>query len=140
MGVTSGFKLLLSLILLIGKFRALVPSGASTGQHEAVELRDKNDKLYGGKGVLNAVKNVQEIIGPALIEKKFDPKTQLKEIDAFMRELDGTPNKAHLGANAILGVSMACARAGAVAAVSYRTIMYTFVRESHTRPPGHPTV
>lgn len=60
-----------------------------------------------------AVKNVQDVIGPALIEKGFDVRTQLKEIDQFMRKLDGTPNKARLGANAILGVSMACARAGA---------------------------
>lgn len=95
-----------------------MPSGASTGQHEAVELRDKSEPAFGGKGVKTAVKNVQEVIGPALIEKKFDPQTQLKEIDGFMRELDGTPNKSHLGANAILGVSMACARAGAAAAVS----------------------
>ncbi|KAF2251781.1 enolase [Trematosphaeria pertusa] len=98
-----------------GIFRALVPSGASTGQHEAVELRDKDASVYGGKGVLKAVQNVREIIGPALIEKKFNPQTQLKEIDQFMRDLDGTPNKARLGANAILGVSMACARAGAAA-------------------------
>jgi enolase len=60
---------------------------------------------------------VQEVIGPALIAKKFDVKTQQKEIDQFMRDLDGTPNKAKLGANAILGVSMASARAGAAAAV-----------------------
>ncbi|KEZ44023.1 Enolase [Scedosporium apiospermum] len=96
-----------------GWFRSLVPSGASTGLHEAVELRDKIKSVYGGKGVETAVKNVQDVIGPALIEKGFDVRTQLKEIDQFMRKLDGTPNKARLGANAILGVSMACARAGA---------------------------
>jgi enolase len=62
--------------------------------------------------VLSAVKNVQQIIGPALIVKRFDPKTQLMEIDQCMRDMDGTPNKSRLGANAILGVSMACARAG----------------------------
>lgn len=101
-----------------GIFRALVPSGASTGSHEAVELRDTDKPAYGGKGVLGAVSNVQNIIGPALIEKGYNPKTQQKEIDAFMCELDGTPNKSKLGANAILGVSMACARAGAAAAVS----------------------
>lgn len=100
-----------------GRFRALVPSGASTGTHEAIELRDGNAAVYGGKGVGKAVSNVKDIIGPALIEKKFDPRTQLKEIDQFMTQLDGTPNKARLGANAILGVSMACARAGAAEAV-----------------------
>jgi enolase len=102
---------------LPGIFRALVPSGASTGQHEAVELRDKVASTYEGKGVTKAVHNVQDVIGPALLKKNFDPQTQLREIDQFMRDLDGTPNKAHLGANAILGVSMACARAGAAAAV-----------------------
>lgn len=100
-----------------GIFRALVPSGASTGKHEAVELRDKVQSVYGGNSVEKAVHNVQHIIGPALIQQKFNPRTQLKEIDKFMRDLDGTSNKAHLGANAILGVSMACARAGAAAAV-----------------------
>ncbi|KAK3331183.1 putative enolase [Apodospora peruviana] len=99
-----------------GVFRAMVPSGASTGSHEAVELRDKDKPAYGGKGVLGAVDNVRSIIGPALIEKGFNPQNQQKEIDAFMCELDGTPNKSRLGANAILGVSMACSRAGAAAA------------------------
>jgi enolase len=69
------------------------------------------------------VRNVVEIIGPALVEKKLDPKTQLKEIDDLMRSLDGTPNKSKLGANAILGVSMACARAGAAALVSSYYLM-----------------
>ena len=100
-----------------GTFRALVPSGASTGQHEAVELRDKDDKVYSGRGVQPAIRNVHEIIGPALIQKHLDPRTDLKQIDQFLQDLDGTPNKARLGANAILGVSMACARAGAAAAV-----------------------
>lgn len=100
-----------------GTFRALVPSGASTGEHEAVELRDKDSSKFGGKGVTKAVHNVQHVLGPALIAQGFDPMTQLKEIDAFMRKKDGTENKANLGANAILGVSMACARAGAAAAV-----------------------
>jgi len=90
--------------------RAAVPSGASTGEHEAVELRDGDKSRYGGKGVLHAVKNIEETIAPAL--KGMDPKDQLT-IDSRMIELDGTPNKAHLGANAILAVSMACARAGA---------------------------
>ena len=90
--------------------RAIVPSGASTGEHEAVELRDGDKKRYLGKGVLNAVNNVNEIIAPELIG--FDVTSQV-EIDQFMIELDGTKNKSKLGANAILGVSMAVARAAA---------------------------
>ncbi|KAK3951123.1 Enolase, C-terminal TIM barrel domain-containing protein [Pseudoneurospora amorphoporcata] len=108
-----------------GTFRALVPSGTSTGVHEAVELRDNDQRKYGGKGVLTAVNNVNEIIGPALIKEGYDPHRDLKQIDGFMRELDGTPNKAKLGANAILGVSMACARAGAAAA---NIPLYEFLR------------
>lgn len=100
-----------------GSFRSIVPSGASTGKHEAVELRDNNERMYNGKGVTQAIQNIDTIIGPALIDQKFDVKTQLKEIDHFMTQLDGTPNKSRLGANAILAVSMACARAGAAAAV-----------------------
>ncbi len=88
--------------------RAAVPSGASTGEHEAVELRDEDPERYGGKGVLTAVQNVNDIIGPELLG--FDAHDQ-KEIDAMMIELDGTENKGRLGANAILGVSLACARA-----------------------------
>lgn len=88
--------------------RASVPSGASTGEHEAVELRDGDKKRYMGKGVLNAVKNVNEEI--ALRIKDIDPYDQAK-LDRFMIELDGTENKARLGANAILGVSMAAAKA-----------------------------
>ncbi|MGB7914034.1 MAG: phosphopyruvate hydratase, partial [Rhodomicrobium sp.] len=87
-----------------------VPSGASTGEHEAVELRDGDKARYGGKGVRKAVANVNEVIAPKLIG--MDPHRQA-EIDRLMLELDGTPNKAKLGANAILGVSMACARAAA---------------------------
>ena len=90
--------------------RAAVPSGASTGQHEAVELRDKG-KRYLGKGVTKAVSNVNEIIAPALYE--LDAVNQI-EIDKLMIELDGTPNKSKLGANAILGVSLACAKAVAL--------------------------
>ncbi len=90
--------------------RAAVPSGASTGQHEALELRDKDKKRYGGKGVLNAVKNVEQVIAPRLCGE--DALNQV-EIDLAMLELDGTPNKSQLGANAILGVSMAVARAAA---------------------------
>lgn len=109
----------------------MVPSGASTGKHEAVELRDKNRPSYGGKGVTQAVWNIEHVIAPALIDKKLDPKTQLKEIDAFMRELDGTPTKSRLGANAILGVSMACARAGAAAAVDASIFQRLFLARSH---------
>lgn len=92
---------------------ASVPFGASTGENEAVELRDGDKKRYGGKGVLKAVANINEIIAPALIGK--DPRQQA-EIDRLMIEMDGTPNKAKLGANAILGVSMAVARAAAASA------------------------
>ncbi|MDX6611342.1 MAG: enolase [Blastocatellia bacterium] len=90
--------------------RAAVPSGASTGEHEAVELRDGNKKRYGGKGVLKAVRNVNEIIASAL--KGMDALDQI-EIDRVLIELDGTPNKSKLGANALLAVSMATARAAA---------------------------
>jgi enolase len=90
--------------------RALVPSGASTGEHEAVELRDGDKNRYLGKGVLKAVENVNEILAPELVGS--DVLDQLG-IDRHMIELDGTPNKGKLGANAILGVSMAVARAAA---------------------------
>jgi enolase len=93
-----------------GYGKAAVPSGASTGEHEAVELRDQDPKRYGGKGVLKAVANVNGPIAHALIGK--DPFNQ-KEIDHQMIALDGTPNKSHLGANAILGVSLAVAKAAA---------------------------
>lgn len=90
--------------------RAMVPSGASTGAHEAVELRDEDAERYMGKGVLTAVDNVNEIIAPEIIG--MDATGQI-DIDAIMLELDGTPNKSKLGANAILGVSMAVTRAAA---------------------------
>jgi enolase len=90
--------------------RAAVPSGASTGEHEAVELRDGDAQRYLGKGVQQAVQNVEETIGPALAG--HDVTDQLG-IDAAMIELDGTPNKSNLGANAILAVSLACARGAA---------------------------
>lgn len=90
--------------------RALVPSGASTGEYEAVELRDGDKDRYLGKGVLTAVNNVNEIIAPELLG--FDV-TEQNAIDQLLIELDGTENKGKLGANAILGVSMACARAAA---------------------------
>src|SRR5438128_10822123 len=90
--------------------RAAVPSGASTGEHEAVELRDGDQKRFPGKGVLEAVKNVNEVIGPRL--EGMSAEEQIG-VDYAMLELDGTPNKSHLGANAILSVSMAAARAAA---------------------------
>ncbi len=92
--------------------RAAVPSGASTGKREALELRDKRAKAYGGKGVGRAVKNVATQIAPAV--QGMDAADQAT-LDYFMMELDGTPNKSKLGANAILGVSMAAARAAAAA-------------------------
>ncbi len=92
--------------------KAIVPSGASTGEYEAIELRDGDKKRYMGKGVLNAVENVNQIIAPAIIENEFSVTEQVA-IDKFMIELDGTENKAKLGANAILGVSLAVAHAAA---------------------------
>src|SRR6202012_5976011 len=92
------------------KGRAAVPSGASTGEHEAVELRDGDKDHYLGKGVLNAVENVESILAPELAG--MDASNQ-RLIDATMISLDGTENKGQLGANAILAVSMACARAAA---------------------------
>src|SRR5438270_7028857 len=90
--------------------RAAVPSGASTGEHEAVELRDGDKKRYGGKGVLKAVRNVNEIIAPAIEE--MDALDQA-EIDQALIDLDGTATKSKLGANALLAVSLATARAAA---------------------------
>ena len=101
--------------------RAAVPSGASTGKREALELRDKRSKRYGGKGVLQAVKNVVTEIGPALIGMNA---ADQRVVDEFMIELDGTPNKSRLGANAILGVSMAAARA---AADAYDMPLYRYI-------------
>lgn len=98
-------------ILEDGSFgRAAVPSGASTGEHEAVELRDGDSSRYGGKGTLNAVANVNEIIADALIGLNSDEQTQ---IDDLMIELDGSENKSKLGANAMLSVSLAVAKATA---------------------------
>ncbi|SIQ61451.1 phosphopyruvate hydratase [Halanaerobium kushneri] len=100
--------------------RAAVPSGASTGEYEAVELRDGGDR-YLGKGVLDAIENVNEIIAPELIG--YDVREQI-DIDNLMRELDGTDNKGKLGANAILGVSMAVAKAAAEAT---GTFLYNYI-------------
>ena len=90
--------------------RAIVPSGASTGEREALELRDGDKKRYGGKGVLTAVENVNEVIAPEIIGMLVDDQVG---IDKKLIELDGTPFKKRLGANATLGVSLACARAAA---------------------------
>lgn len=95
-----------------GLFRAAVPSGASTGIHEALELRDGDKSKYMGKGVSKAVNNVNQVIAPQLIGKNFDV-TDQTNIDEFMIQLDGTENKGNLGANAILGVSLAVCKAGA---------------------------
>ena len=107
------------------KARAFVPSGASTGIHEALELRDDDKKRYNGKGVLRAVSNVNKKIAPKLKGKNV---TQQKKIDQMMLDLDGTPNKAKLGANAILAVSLACARAGARAK---KKPLYRYIRETY---------
>jgi enolase len=104
---------------------ACVPSGASTGIREAVELRDSDAKRYGGKGVLKAVGNVNKIIAPKL--KNKSPHAQ-KEIDELMRKLDGTETKSKLGANAILGVSMAVCRA---AALDSGLPLYAYIRKLH---------
>ena len=101
--------------------RAAVPSGASTGKREALELRDKRRKRYGGKGVSKAVKNVKEIIAPALLGADASDQAGL---DRRLIELDGTPNKSKLGANAILGVSLAAARA---AAQAFQMPLYRYI-------------
>ncbi len=93
--------------------RAAVPSGASTGEHEACELRDGDERLFLGKSVLNAVANVNDRIGPEIIG--YDAREQ-EQLDALLIEMDGTSNKSNLGANAILGVSMALAKAAAAQA------------------------
>lgn len=99
----------------------LVPSGASTGEHEALELRDGDQARYLGKGVLKAVSNIQEIIKPALFGKRAN---QQENIDNLLLELDGTPNKSRLGANAILGVSMAVAK---TVATHEKISLYTYL-------------
>ena len=104
-------------------------SGAE-GQHEAVELRDGDKAKWAGKGVLKAVANVNEIIGPALIKENFDVKDQSK-VDAFLNQLDGTSNKGKLGANAILGVSMAIAKAAAAEKVCSRRRGLKYWQISH---------
>jgi enolase len=101
--------------------RAAVPSGASTGQFEAVELRDEDDSRYMGKGVLKAVENVNDVIAPALLDRDATDQTG---IDELLLEVDGTENKGRLGANALLGVSLAVAKA---AAIECRLPLYRYV-------------
>lgn len=101
--------------------RAQVPSGASTGIFEALELRDGDKHIYGGKSVMKAVNNINNIIAPELIGEKA---THQKEIDTFMIDMDGTENKSKLGANAILGVSLACAKA---ASMAYEMSLYRYL-------------
>jgi enolase len=119
------------LVELQGGIRASasVPSGASTGAHEAVELRDRNPARYGGKGVLRAVANVDDIIAPKIVGLEV---TRQRDIDRTLIELDGTADKSKLGANAILGVSMAVARAAATAA---RQPLYLYLRYGELRLP-----
>jgi len=107
--------------------RAAVPSGASTGEYEAIELRDLDPKRYLGKGVQKAVKNVREVIGPELVG--LDALDQAY-VDATMRQLDGTQNKELLGANAILGVSLACAKA---VAETFGIPLYRYLGGVHAR-------
>jgi enolase 1/2/3 len=110
--------------------RAAVPSGASTGQNEALELRDLDPKRYGGKGVRHAVDNVRKLIAPPLIGRPAD---QQEGLDHVMIQLDGTPNKSRLGANAILGVSLALAKA---AAASQKQSLFRYLGQGkgHTLP------
>lgn len=116
---------------------ASVPTGASTGKYEALELRDGDQKRYLGKGVLKAVGNVNERLGPALVGKDAG---QQADIDRILAQLDGTPNKANMGANAVLSVSMAVCKAGAMAS---NMPLYTWVRELaralNAVPEGAPT-
>src|SRR5690242_4337066 len=109
--------------------RAAVPSGASTGVHEALELRDGDPKRYGGKGVQKAVSNVNDIIAPKLL--RVDASSQ-SALDAALIDLDNTPNKAKLGANSILGVSLAAAHA--VAAAKGEPLYKHLNLEAHVLP------
>ncbi|OIO08159.1 phosphopyruvate hydratase [Candidatus Falkowbacteria bacterium CG_4_10_14_0_2_um_filter_41_15] len=115
--------------------KAAVPSGASTGQYEVLELRDGDKRRYSGQGVLRAVNNINQLIAPKL--KGWDP-TKQAMIDSSMLKLDGTKNKSHLGANAILAVSLAVARAGALAKKQelfvYLAQTYKFPTKKYTLP------
>ncbi len=110
-----------------GTFRAAVPSGASTGAYEALELRDGDKTRFGGKGVLRAVANINNIIAPKIIGANV---TDQNSVDELLRAIDGTENKAVLGANAILGVSMAACVAGAAAK---RVPLYRHISELPAR-------
>merc|ERR1712228_384987 len=117
-----------------GSYRAAVPSGASTGIYEALELRDKVKEDYMGKGVSKAVANINTIIGPALVG--FDPTQQKVIDDKMVQELDGSKNewgwsKSKLGANAILAVSMAVCKAGAAAA---EMPLYQYIAQLANKP------
>src|SRR5579863_7866459 len=105
--------------------KAAVPSGASTGEHEAIELRDKDKKRYAGKGVLKAVSHINGTLAKLLTGQNV---WQQETIDQLMIECDGTPNKSKLGANAILGVSLAVAKAGAAAR---KLPLYRYLGQSH---------
>ena len=111
--------------------RAAVPSGASTGEHEAVELRDGDMEHYLGKGVLSAVDNVESILSPELIGMDA---TNQRLLDSTMIALDGTENKSRLGANAILAVSMAACRASATA---LKIPLYRYLGGSQRLHPAH---
>ena len=104
--------------------RAAAPSGASTGAHEAWELRDRNNKRYGGKGVQKAVDNVNKVIGPRLVGKEVSDQ---KKLDQILLDLDGTANKKRLGANALIATSLAIAK---VAAVGAEVPLVSFVRRA----------
>ncbi len=108
---------------LTGKFNAIVPSGASKGDYEAVELRDDDQERYHGKGVRKAVENVNNIIGPAILKRRFVLPIDVDEIDRFMISEDASNNKSHFGANAILGVSMAIWRASAAAKLRHERML-----------------
>ncbi len=113
---------------------AAVPSGASTGSHEALELRDGDPRRYQGKGVLKAVTNVNEVISPKLVGMDV---TQQRELDQVMLDLDGTENKDKLGANAILSVSMACTKA---AALALDIPLYQYIAQLFGNPTDHYTM
>ena len=104
--------------------RAIAPSGASTGSREALELRDQDTKRYMGKGVLKAVQNIRAKIAPALVSKDV---LQQQELDEIMLRLDGTKNKSYLGANSILAVSLALAKA---AALSENMPLFSYIANS----------
>ncbi|MGC8643533.1 MAG: phosphopyruvate hydratase [Isosphaeraceae bacterium] len=111
--------------------RAIVPSGASTGRHEALELRDKDNPRYGGLAVFQAVDNVASVIAPAVIGMALDDQSAL---DAKLLELDGTPNKSRLGANALLGVSLAVAHAAAAARGEELYVHLNRLWKEHVKP------